>query len=121
VSFAAAGIGYNFSCGTHTFDWDFGDGSPHGSGPTPSHTYASAGSWPVILTVKYGSTIFSTLPKSIKVVAPSGGGGNCSLMIADENVYIVFYGTQTGSCSSVGGACPVAEDVQFKAFSYNYG
>ncbi|HEY8438555.1 MAG TPA: PQQ-dependent sugar dehydrogenase [Candidatus Limnocylindrales bacterium] len=32
------------------YDWDFGDGSPHGSGPTASHTYA-AGTWTARLTV----------------------------------------------------------------------
>jgi PKD repeat protein len=34
-----------------SYDWDYGDGSPHGSGPTPSHTYASANTYTVILTV----------------------------------------------------------------------
>ncbi|MEW1957297.1 PKD domain-containing protein [Kineococcus sp. NPDC059986] len=33
-----------------TFDWSFGDGQS-GSGPTPSHTYTSAGTYPVRLTV----------------------------------------------------------------------
>jgi PKD repeat protein len=33
------------------FDWDFGDGSQHGSGATASHTYADGGVWTVVLTV----------------------------------------------------------------------
>jgi PKD repeat protein len=33
------------------YDWDFGDGSPNGSGATPSHTYPTADTYTVILTV----------------------------------------------------------------------
>ena len=33
------------------YDWDFGDGSAHGSGLLPSHMYATSGSYAVILTV----------------------------------------------------------------------
>jgi PKD repeat protein len=33
------------------YDWDYGDGSPHGSGATASHTYADGGTWTVVLTV----------------------------------------------------------------------
>ncbi len=56
---------------TPTFDWDFGDGSPHSSEPSPSHTYAFGGtfSWSVTMslpgkTVTTGRTItiVSTLP-----------------------------------------------------------
>ena len=34
-----------------SFDWDFGDGSPHSSVASPSHTYTSAGSYAAILVV----------------------------------------------------------------------
>jgi PKD repeat protein len=34
-----------------SYDWDYGDGSPHGSGATPSHTYATADTYTVVLTV----------------------------------------------------------------------
>lgn len=33
------------------YDWDFGDGSPHSSAPSPSHTYAAPGSYHWVLTV----------------------------------------------------------------------
>lgn len=33
----------------NTYDWNFGDGSTHGSGPNPSHTYAAAGNYNVSL------------------------------------------------------------------------
>lgn len=34
-----------------SYDWDWGDGSAHGSGKTTSHTYAATGPWTVTLTV----------------------------------------------------------------------
>ncbi|HJQ36137.1 MAG TPA: PKD domain-containing protein, partial [Thermoanaerobaculia bacterium] len=37
--------GYNFSCSTHTVEWDFGDGSPKGSGNAPTHTYEKGGDY----------------------------------------------------------------------------
>lgn len=40
--------------GPYTYDWDFGDGSAHASDQTPSHTYAAAGTYPVVLTVRDG-------------------------------------------------------------------
>ena len=34
-----------------TWDWDFGDGSAHGTGADATHTYGAAGTFPVTLTV----------------------------------------------------------------------
>jgi hypothetical protein len=34
-----------------SYDWDFGDGSPHGSGATPTHVYTTPGVYTVILIV----------------------------------------------------------------------
>ncbi|MEA2596830.1 MAG: hypothetical protein QOF01_3299 [Thermomicrobiales bacterium] len=39
---------------TLTYDWDFGDGSPHGTGAKPQHTYTTAGKRTVTLTVRDG-------------------------------------------------------------------
>jgi PKD repeat protein len=33
-----------------TYDWDFGDGSPHGSGATPTHTYVTSGDYVIRVT-----------------------------------------------------------------------
>ena len=37
--------------GSLTYDWNYGDGSAHGTGATPSHNYTNGGSYTVILTV----------------------------------------------------------------------
>ena len=34
-----------------TFDWDWGDGTAHGTGETDAHTYATAGNYTITLTV----------------------------------------------------------------------
>jgi len=42
--------GYSFGCESHTFIWDFGDGSP-GSGINVFHTYTAPGTYVVKLTL----------------------------------------------------------------------
>lgn len=50
------------SGGPISFDVDWGDGSPHSTGATNSHTYAAIGPWTVILTVtnRAGATATAT-------------------------------------------------------------
>jgi PKD repeat protein len=60
-----------------TYDWDFGDGSPHGSGATPTHVYGNSGTYTVTVTVSNGgasasaSTTATISPPSC-APAPSG-------------------------------------------------
>lgn len=44
----------------YAYDWDFGDGSAHGSGPAVSHTYTAAGYFTVVLTATDGSGASAT-------------------------------------------------------------
>jgi PKD repeat protein len=53
-----------------TYDWDFGDGSPHGTTATVAHSYASAGSWNVILTVTDDDGAPSTTSHMIATTDP---------------------------------------------------
>jgi len=62
-SSAAAGSAASFSAsatatgcsGEPAYDWDFGDGSPHGAGASPAHTYQAAGDYTWQLSVTAGS------------------------------------------------------------------
>ncbi|SEP95476.1 PKD domain-containing protein [Neolewinella agarilytica] len=56
VNFADEGqVDFSLTSGPVTYTWDFGDGSPAGSGPNPMHTYAANGSYTVTLTVSDGT------------------------------------------------------------------
>ena len=53
-----------------SYAWEFGDGSPAGSGVTPSHTYAQAGSFTATLTVTTNTGRTSSIAKSLVTQAP---------------------------------------------------
>jgi PKD repeat protein len=62
--------------GIVSYDWDFGDGTtPHGTGVAPSHPYAAAGPYDVVLTVTDAQgltnsvTITTTVPDNAAPVA----------------------------------------------------
>jgi PKD repeat protein len=52
--------------GLSSFDWDFGDGSAHGSGATTTHTYAG-GTWTARLTVTDVNDVSATTSRTIAV------------------------------------------------------
>jgi PKD repeat protein len=60
-----------------TYDWDFGDGTPHGTGVSPSHTYADnrPGGYPVTLIVRDGGGLVGTAGATANIdnVAPAVG------------------------------------------------
>jgi PKD repeat protein len=49
------------------YSWNFGDGSASGSGVTPTHTYATAGSYSVSLTVTDSNNVSDSVTKSVTV------------------------------------------------------
>ena len=53
-----------------SYDWDYGDGSPHGVGSTTQHFYDTVGSYKVVQTV-YGSNGFTKHGRWLSVVSPS--------------------------------------------------
>jgi PKD repeat protein len=75
ISFSAASAGngaYNFaaaSTGATSWSWDFGDGSPLGSGMTPTHTYSTSGTYTVCVTA-YGCDSTTTCD-TVNICAPS--------------------------------------------------
>jgi len=89
VSDVTAGKAVRFSAsenGATSYDWDFGDGLPHGSGQVATHVFLTAGARTVTLTVVKGVTVSSSLtltlhlpPEPPKWVVPGmaylGGSG----------------------------------------------
>lgn len=52
-----------------TYDWNWGDGSAHGSGQTPSHTYTAAGTYNITLLVTDNNGGTNSVSHSVTVVA----------------------------------------------------
>ncbi len=54
-----------------SYSWDYGDGSAHGSGAMPSHTYAAKGTYSVKLTVTGSGGSTSTVTHNVAVTLTS--------------------------------------------------
>jgi PKD repeat protein len=57
LAFSVLGFNYPFSCASHTFQWQFGDGGT-ATGQNVTHTYTSTNTFPVKVTVSNGSQSF---------------------------------------------------------------
>lgn len=55
-----------------SYSWNFGDGSPAGTTPTATHTYPSAGTYSVTLTVTDNQGLTNSLTKQVTVAGPAG-------------------------------------------------
>ncbi|MCU1557980.1 MAG: hypothetical protein JWN09_1975 [Microbacteriaceae bacterium] len=54
-----------------SYDWDFGDGSSHGTGVAPTHTYAATGSYTVTLIVTDNGGASASAAHLVSVVKPN--------------------------------------------------
>ncbi|MDB5160389.1 MAG: hypothetical protein JWO99_652 [Candidatus Saccharibacteria bacterium] len=54
-----------------SYDWDWGDGTTHGTGATTTHTYATATTYTVALTVTDNGGATGNATSSVTVTAPS--------------------------------------------------
>ena len=77
-----------------SFDWDFGDGSSHGSGANPTHTYAMPGNYAVTLVAT--NSAGSSDPYAIQnyVVVDTGNKGIKATYYSDE-AWTNAVGTET--------------------------
>ena len=57
-----------------TYDWDFGDASPHGTGVSPSHTYAAPGLYTVTLVVNDGLLDSPPVSTTANIIAAPQAG-----------------------------------------------
>jgi hypothetical protein len=92
-----------------TFDWDFGDGSDHATGATPSHVYGDNGIHVVALTVSDGNvgTATATTTATISNVAPTvQAGGKAYLLVGEAFV-------RSGSFTDPGALDTWTADVAF--------
>jgi PKD repeat protein len=128
LTFAALGLTCSFDGsgssdpdGTITsYAWNFGDGTT-GSGPTVSHTYATAGTYPITLTVTDNGGATGIQSKSLTVIQPSMHVGDldravtnqrstwtaiATITVHDSNHSLVANATVSGSWSNGGtGSC----------------
>jgi parallel beta-helix repeat protein len=110
IAFDGSASFANSCCGgeTLTYDWDFGDGSAHGTGVSPTHTYGIFGEYTVTLTVTgsvYGCTDTSTaMVKIYGVIADANGPYN----IPEDTFTVHFDGS-----GSTGYELPLTYDWDF--------
>jgi PKD repeat protein len=108
VTFAASAFNYNFGCDTHTFTWDFGDGT-QGSGQSSTHSFAAAGTYTVTLTIRNGAETVAT--QAAVTVASHAG---CPSL--DANSFYVAYSGPTSQCNYAGDTiCSNLDEVAFSA------
>jgi parallel beta-helix repeat protein len=79
--------------GTLSYDWDFGDGSTHGTGTlTPTHKYADNGTYTVTLKVTDGTntSVSDTAVVTVNNVAPTATFSNNGPVTAGSTVTLTF-------------------------------
>jgi PKD repeat protein len=131
VAFAAQAFGYDFSCATHNFTWNFGD-TQVASGQSVTHAYSTAGTYTVSLTIT-NSTQSVTATTTVKVggsptpptptpPTPTPPTGNCQPVVSGVTFFVDYVGPQSG-CTQYQGDCSSSETIPFtlKAFNYDFG
>jgi subtilisin family serine protease len=69
----------NTSTNATSYSWNFGDATPAVTTTSPTHTYATGGTFTVVLTAKNAGTVTSTKSTPVTVTAPPVActDGNC--------------------------------------------
>lgn len=114
ITFTASAFNYDFSCDTHTFAWDFGDGA-RGTGRSPVHAFSSSGAYTVTLTIANATETVTTSATVTVGVVDRG----CQIMTPNANVFPAFAGP-SGCTSASTTPCIVAEQISFAAGSGGY-
>src|SRR5205823_12418199 len=88
------------------YDWDFGDGSPHGTGASPNHVYLDNGTYSVSLTVtdsKGLASAPSTTTVTVTNVAPTASFNSPASVVEGSSIALSLTGASDPS-SVDGGA-----------------
>jgi PKD repeat protein len=94
-----------------SWDWDFGDASPHATDQNPAHTYAQAGQFHVKLVVKDGAGLASAAADSlISVSVATPQGPTAGFTVACNGADCSFTDTST---EGSGGAAITSWDWDF--------
>jgi PKD repeat protein len=75
------------------YAWNYGDGSAAGGGAKPSHTYASAGSYTVTLTVTDSSGQSATTTHQVTVAAPPSAAFSVTTRTPAQGLPVAFDGS----------------------------
>jgi len=86
-----------------TYDWDYGDGSAHGSGPSPTHIYTTAGPKTITLSVLDANGRKASASLALVVEAPLAAAISPASPIAAKAGILVAL-----SASASGGTAPYA-------------
>lgn len=107
----------------YNMDWNFGDGSPHGSGSTVNHVYDQPGDYDVTLTVSRSSKIYGSvtkkltvLPNEIRLTGPDS--------VCNTNTFAVQYFAQTAAnadirWSAINGKVSGADNLGYAGIKWN--
>lgn len=96
-----------------SYDWNFGDGSPHGSGVSPTHVYSSPGSPTVVLTVKDSTGATASTSKTLSISTPSNKPPSASFSATPSPATTGQAVTFDGSSSSDSDGSVVSYDWDF--------
>lgn len=110
---------YDFSCSTHNYNWNFGDGGT-ASGKTPTHTFTTSGPHAVSVTISNTSQQNFVRNFTVQTTDGSGSGsGSCGPITPNVTLSVTF-ANAAGTCNQLGGDCATGEVVTFNVISYLY-
>jgi PKD repeat protein len=98
------------NAGPFTYSWDFGDGSPTATGPTPSHAYTTSATFPVSLTVKDGKGFSDTISHNVTVFTPPTASFSVRTPAPVPGQAVLFDGSSSSS-----------EGASITSYSWNFG
>ncbi|WP_405218087.1 PKD domain-containing protein [Agrococcus sp. Ld7] len=91
------------------YAWSFGDGTPDGSGVAPAHTYASAGTYAVTLTVTDSRGVSGAVTQDVTVLA------------ANQSPTASFTTSVDGMAVAVNAVGSSDPDGSIASYSWNWG